>query len=107
MIAAVSDILSTTPCISSNRSEPLLTPVVDLQPGLHQGQGDGPLHQGADLHDRLSSWHTHVMASTCDSRSLPFKLFLLSTGDSLRNLASLFIVGIDTFMPHFFVLRKN
>ena len=63
MILPEPDILFLSPCMSRNRSEPFLTPVVDLQPGLHQGQGDGPLHQGADLHDRLSSWHTHVMAS--------------------------------------------
>ena len=106
MLVSVSDTMSPTPCTSSYRSEPLLPPVVVLQPGLHHGQGDGPLHQGADLHE-LVILYTHVMASTCDSRSLPLKLFFFSTGDSLRNLASLFIVGIDTFMPHFFVLRKN
>ena len=73
MIEPVSDILSPIPFISSYRSEPLLIPVVDFQPGLHQGQGGGPLRQGADLHDTachpctLMSWHLPVTQDLCPS----------------------------------------
>ena len=110
MIVPVSDILSPTPCISSYRSEPLLTPVVDLQPGLHQGQGDGPLHQGADLHEtayhpgRLMSWHLPVTQDLCLSNC---SFSPLGTGFSALSLLSLQWSGQRLSLDSFLSLEKR